>query len=123
MIFLAAFFSSSFRPEDLLRHMVYPLSAKWKSIFIASLLPCGIHYAQTMDGMKTYFTSDTEYDPPINGAGWGFFQTVFTFPNLVIPIMAGALMDNLFSPALVSFIGKEVNLIFNYLCPSGKEEE
>eukprot|EP00397_Hematodinium_sp_SG-2012_P023336 GEMP01024237.1.p1 GENE.GEMP01024237.1~~GEMP01024237.1.p1 ORF type:complete len:449 (+),score=74.08 GEMP01024237.1:62-1408(+) len=66
---------------------------EWIIIWVATLLPCGIHYAMGINSLREYFQSDPLWDPPIDGARWGLFQAILTFPNLLLPIIGGLFMD------------------------------
>ena len=74
----------------------------WRVILIGSSLPIGVHYSQQIDALKPYFSSDPGWADGFDGLDWGLFQTYFTFPNLLIPPIAGHLIDQ--DPSKVCYI-------------------
>ncbi|CAD7928750.1 unnamed protein product [Amoebophrya sp. A120] len=82
----------------------WPLYEKAGSIAVACFLPVGVHYSQQLDGLKPFFSADERWSPRIDGTYWGLLQTTYTSPNLIIPLFAGVLVDNLYRPASVCLL-------------------
>eukprot|EP00392_Amoebophrya_sp_AT5.2_P000001 g1.t1 len=81
-----------------------PLYDRLGALFVACLLPVGVHYSQQLDGLKPFFSADARWEPRIDGVYWGLLQTTYTAPNLVIPLFAGALVDRCARPAAVCLL-------------------
>lgn len=81
-----------------------PLYDRFGALFVACLLPVGVHYSQQLDGLKPFFSADARWEPRIDGVYWGLLQTTYTAPNLVIPLFAGVLVDRCARPAAVCLL-------------------
>ncbi|CAD7925259.1 unnamed protein product, partial [Amoebophrya sp. A25] len=91
---------------------LWPLRERLGSILVACLLPVGVHYSQQLDGLKP---ADKRWEPSISGVYWGLLQTTYTAPNLVIPLIAGALVDRCLRPASVCLLFLSITFVGEFL--------
>lgn len=57
------------------------------------LVQFGAHFIKTISPLKAYYAKDPQWSPPIDSLRWGWFQSIGTLPNLILPAVGGVVVD------------------------------
>ncbi|KAF4697637.1 hypothetical protein FOZ63_027439 [Perkinsus olseni] len=85
--------SPSQAPQQRLRHRFSARARLWGVLLVAVLVQFGAHFIKTISPLKAYYAKDPKWSPPIDSLRWGWFQSIGTLPNLILPAIGGVIVD------------------------------